>query len=61
MIIPSHKRLLDALERSENGTEDPGFCTACGYEREGCEPDARNYECYECGEHKVHGLYEFLI
>lgn len=38
-----------------------GFCIACGAERDSCEPDARNYECYDCGEHQVFGAEELLI
>jgi hypothetical protein len=38
-----------------------GFCTECGAERGSCEPDARNYECYECGEFKVFGAEEILM
>jgi hypothetical protein len=34
-------RLLDALERANLGTDNPGFCLACGYEQDGCEPDAQ--------------------
>ena len=41
-------------EEAENmmfGLDSIGYCRACGAERSGCEPDARGYECYECGEH----------
>lgn len=38
-----------------------GFCTACGAEHEGCEPDAREYPCESCGEKKVYGAEELLI
>jgi len=61
MILPSDEQLVDAIDRMENGMENPGFCTACGAEREGCEPDARNYECWDCGEHKVQGLLELVM
>jgi hypothetical protein len=43
------------------GTANSGVCLACGEERDGCEPDARNYECYACGEMKVYGAEEILI
>lgn len=56
---------LDAdyiLQVLELGNDDHlGFCTECGAERDGCEPDARNYECYECGERQVFGAEELLI
>lgn len=38
-----------------------GFCTKCGAERECCEPDARNYDCHDCGEASVFGAEELLI
>ena len=50
-------RIVDAVE------EDSclGFCVACGSDQSGCEPDARNYECECCGEHKVFGAEELLL
>jgi hypothetical protein len=39
----------------------PGFCLACGEEADGCEPDARQYECESCGERKVYGIEELLM
>jgi hypothetical protein len=38
-----------------------GFCIACEAEQGGCEPDARNYECQNCGERKVFGAEELLL
>ena len=38
-----------------------GICITCGYEQEGVEPDARKYECEDCGEHKVYGAEELLM
>jgi predicted RNA-binding Zn-ribbon protein involved in translation (DUF1610 family) len=38
-----------------------GICVKCGYEQEGVEPDARKYECEDCGEHKVYGAEELLF
>jgi len=38
-----------------------GFCIACGAEAYGVEPDARKYECDECGENKVYGAMELLL
>ena len=42
-------RVEDACRRQTCELDNPGFCLACGSEQEGCEPDARNYECEECG------------
>lgn len=35
-------QILEAVERGMTSTDNPGFCTACGAEQEGCEPDMRN-------------------
>lgn len=55
------ERLMEACERQTNGLDNPGFCKACGEEQEGCEPDARNYECESCGELAVFGAQELLM
>lgn len=60
MKIP-FEQLQAALEEAEYGIENPGFCLACGEQQEGCEPDARGYECECCGEHKVYGAAEVLL
>jgi len=50
------------LEQIEEAMEDYiGFCTNCGAERPCCEPDAREYECEECGANKVYGAEELLV
>jgi len=50
------------LEQIQDAIEiNSGFCTECGAERDGCEPDARNYECPECGKRKVFGAEELLL
>jgi hypothetical protein len=54
-------RVMEAVEESMTGLSNPGFCLACGAEHDGCEPDARNYECEECGERKVFGAEEILM
>lgn len=38
-----------------------GFCTSCGNEQSGCEPDARNCKCEECGAKTVFGAEELLF
>lgn len=44
----------------EDGTN--GGCIGCGaIQYGGCEPDAREYECEECGKPKVYGLEELVI
>lgn len=54
-------RIMKAAERYNSDLDSPGFCLACGYEQDGCEPDARNYECEECGAEKVFGAEELLL
>lgn len=49
--------IMEAAKRDDN----TGFCTACGAEVDGVEPDARNYKCEECGRNKVFGAEELLI
>ena len=51
----------DDYESETMGLGNPGRCLACGAEADGCEPDARNYECEECGERQVFGLEECLM
>jgi hypothetical protein len=57
----TRKRVLEAVERSMIGLDNPGFCLACGFEQDGCEPDARNYKCEICGAHEVFGAEEILL
>ena len=39
-----------------------GGCMACGeLKYGGVEPDARGYECDECGDSEVYGLEELVI
>lgn len=54
-------RVTDAAEREMTSLDNPGFCNACGEDAEGCEPDARGYECEHCGEHEVYGFMEYLM
>lgn len=54
-------RVMAAAESQMFGLENPGFCIACGADADGCEPDARNYECESCGEHKVFGASELML
>jgi len=54
-------RIMKAAERQMTSLDSPGFCKACGYEQDGCEPDAREYECEHCGECQVFGAEELLM
>jgi len=54
-------RILQAVQDQMFGTDNPGFCRACGADAYECEPDARNYTCEECGEPEVFGAEELLL
>lgn len=53
--------LQEAATRRLTSLDNPGFCTACGHEHEGIEPDAEGYECEACGEEAVCGAEELLM
>lgn len=55
------ERILDAIERRDTNLDNPGFCIACGEEQDGCEPDARKYECESCGQSQVYAPEELLL
>lgn len=39
-----------------------GGCVSCGeIQYGGCEPDARKYECNNCGKKTVYGLEELVM
>jgi hypothetical protein len=54
-------RVLAAAKEQMTGLENPGFCLACGEDADGCEPDARNYECEVCGANEVFGAAEVMM
>ena len=60
MIIHStitEDRLLKVIQSDE----PIGFCIECGADNWGVEPDAREYECDECGCSAVFGAEEILF
>jgi predicted RNA-binding Zn-ribbon protein involved in translation (DUF1610 family) len=60
--MKAHKSvsLARIMKAAESG-EYVGFCLACGKKAYEVEPDARKYECEECGEAKVYGAEELVI
>ena len=55
------RRVEEACDRRLRSLDNPGFCLVCGSDCEGCEPDARGYECEACGEPAVYGAEEILM
>ena len=54
-------RILDALDRYKYNLDNPGFCTNCGADAEGIEPDAQQYQCQACETHAVYGAEQLLF
>ncbi len=54
-------RVVQAVERYQQSLDNPGICLACGADADGCDPDARRYECEACGERQVYGAEELLL
>jgi hypothetical protein len=55
------KRVENAVKRAMFGTDNPGFCKACGHEQEGCEPDMEGGTCERCGKPQVTGAANLLV
>ena len=54
-------QIVNSVESSMFDCESIGICIHCGEERDSCEPDARQYECYDCERHTVYGASELLL
>ena len=57
----SDEVIMDACERRMVSLDNPGFCLICGFEQDGCEPDACNYQCEACGAEQVFGCEELML
>jgi hypothetical protein len=57
----TQKVIVDAVQSNMQTLSNLGYCIACGYEHDECEPDARCYECEDCGEFQVYGAEELLM
>lgn len=55
------KVTMDQVLTAVESGDYVGFCLACGMEHEGVEPDARKYECEDCGKRKVYGAEELMM
>lgn len=54
-----NKRVKATMDEVQDGTL--GGCTCCGEINDGCEPDARDYQCAACGQMAVFGLEELVV
>jgi len=52
---------INEVMQAVGGGHYSGFCLECGFEQDGCEPDARNYKCEYCGADEVFGAEEILL
>lgn len=52
---------LDAILEAAEADAGIGFCTTCGVEHDGIEPDASRYTCESCGAPTVFGAEELLL
>jgi hypothetical protein len=50
---------LEEIKEAEE--EQAGYCIKCGNFQHGVEPDARKYECEECGLPAVYGTFELYL
>jgi hypothetical protein len=55
------ERVIEAIKRGNNTTDNPGICVSCGEDQEGCEPDAERYKCETCGQMAVYGAEQLLL
>jgi len=60
MRLPDGLTIDMITDAVENASPD-GFCLNCAAEAYNVEPDARMYECEECGDTAVYGAEELLI
>lgn len=58
---PTNEELVNLTMKLIESEQNCGICHACGEMQDGCEPDARNYECESCEAIQVFGAEETLI
>ena len=56
-VLLSQARILRAIQSGES----IGFCTSCGHDQDGVEPDAEGYTCESCGADDVTGAENLLL
>lgn len=60
-MLGNHKINTDEIIEAVESDDSIGFCTNCGEEHDGCEPDARDYLCESCNKPAVYGADELLF
>jgi hypothetical protein len=55
------ERVVEACEREMTSLDNPGICIACGQDADGCEPDARKYQCESCVERAIYGAQDLAM
>jgi hypothetical protein len=58
---PTANQILKRTMALAGEDDNMGICFECGNEQGGCEPDARKYECENCGQMAVFGAEEIII
>jgi hypothetical protein len=62
MSKPHIPKVVAEYDFTEYAEQNMGYCKACReFTHDCCEPDARNYECPECGESEVFGAEEAML
>jgi len=61
MSNPTFQIQIDEADYYDAQENYVGYCLECGECQGGCEPDARKYECENCGQRSVYGAEELLI
>ena len=54
-------KLLDLAMAACEEADNLGYCTECGEEHSGIEPDACEYVCESCGADAVCGAEEIVL
>lgn len=55
------KFVLEVKDFEEFADLGIGFCTSCGVEHDGIEPDAEECDCDSCGFSQVYGVESLLL
>ena len=63
MSVINKDDLMDAVRRTimDDYNGMVGFCTTCGEEQSGVEPDGERYTCESCGANTVYGAEMLLL